>query len=322
MSTDDLPEAIATKARPVFRLRAITVDGEGFLPEGPTVGAVRASPRELSDRQKQDQKQELHRRNEWNRLDREYAEIDPRKGEAAGPPYWRGRFLEPFWNYFEALSWMIYRLPEKLHEITSRNYRSVNWYGGEDFEQRRREFLREWQLGTIKAFIRGSEIKPAAAVDPTSLTNDPDLVFQASTLTSRWPTDEVDSNTLQSPTVVAATVVERSVERRPDPIRVAKLSILHEMIDEGYRPRRGPHNNIKLELFSQMVESRYRNRSAMAGGKHQISEHETNRIGRGVKRIPPLHYFAKGTIRKDLRVLSRDPVYGPKLNSPACRPSP
>jgi hypothetical protein len=110
-----------------------------------------------------------------------------RENESIQPTNGRERFMEPFWNYFESLSWKISRLPENFRAITSDNYRRKLYYGGEEFERHKQEFRREWQLGTIKAFIRGREIQPAAAVDPTSLINDPDLVFQASTLIAKWP---------------------------------------------------------------------------------------------------------------------------------------
>jgi hypothetical protein len=114
--------------------------------------------------------------------------LNARESESVGPTNWPERFSEPFWNYFEALSWVTYRLPEKLHAITAESRRRSVFYGTEHSERLRKEFWREWHLGTIKAFIRGTEVLPAAAVDPR-IIEDVDLVFQASTLLAKWPVE-------------------------------------------------------------------------------------------------------------------------------------
>jgi hypothetical protein len=111
-----------------------------------------------------------------------------RQGESVTETNWRERFAETHWNYFESLSWATYLLPEKLHAITSSSRRSSVFYGTDQSDRLRKEFWREWRLGTIKAFIRGAEVLPAAAVDPR-IIEDIDLVFQASTILAKWPAE-------------------------------------------------------------------------------------------------------------------------------------
>ena len=115
-----------------------------------------------------------------------------RQGESVATTNWRERFADTHWDYFESLSWATYRLPEKLHAITSKSRRSSVFYGTDHSDRLRKEFWREWRLGTIKAFIRGAEVHPAAAVDPR-IIEDVDLVFEASTVLAKWPAEPSES---------------------------------------------------------------------------------------------------------------------------------
>jgi uncharacterized protein YjiS (DUF1127 family) len=154
---------------------------------------------------------------------------------------WQERFAEPYWDYYESLSLAMYQMPEKLHTITPDNYRREKWYGDEHFEQRRKEFLREWQLGTIKAFVRGTEVPPAAAVDPSRLIEDPDLIFDAKTIKAKFLTSGV-------PTAVADSVADPRMNKAKKKSKTSekldqKYKAIIETIEDGVRPI-GPHRNI------------------------------------------------------------------------------
>jgi hypothetical protein len=193
MSTDDLPKDHQSKVQQAGP--GLFLTGRQILSEEPlTRRAQPACPVLLSLSWREFQKEKLQQ------LDQDFSEVDrngaldrsipvglQNAGESGGQSSdWQVRFAKPYWTFHESFSLAVYRLPEKIHFITPDNYRRKKWYGGEQFEQRRQEFLTEWQHGTIKAFIRGKEVLPAAAVDPSSLINDPDLVFQSSTVIARW----------------------------------------------------------------------------------------------------------------------------------------
>lgn len=182
MSTDDLPEAIATKVRPVFRLRAMTVDDDkplsGFLPDGPDVaGAVRVSPQKPSERQKE----KLHRQKEWDRLDREYAEINLKKIASVQPeksgvyPAAAARSIE-YWTWHQVLSWIKHRCREKL-KVTG-----TSWYDDDD----RLRLTAAIQRGEINCFDPDSWLKVPQhrAFDRE---REPNVLFRADDVIALWP---------------------------------------------------------------------------------------------------------------------------------------
>jgi len=175
---------------------------------------------------------------------------------------WQERFAEPYWDFYESLSLAIYQMPEKLHAITPDNYRRKKWYSDEHFEQRRKEFLREWQLGTIKAFIRGKEVVPAAAVDPFRLIEDPDLVFEAATIKAKLlkaaeaPREAQSTDLLtisavdaQNPPALPGKVLEEETR--------LKLKAIVAFYQKGGRSK-GMYRNISSRSVSPETEFAYR----------------------------------------------------------------
>jgi hypothetical protein len=163
--------------------------------------------------------------------------FNARESEPIGSTNWLERFSEPFWNYFESLSWATYRLPEKLHAITAKSRRSSVFYGTEQSERLRKEFWRVWRQGTIKAFIRGTEVLPAAALDPR-IIEDADLVFEAVTLKAKWrPSVDVLIDGRSLLTSQDNPPLRDKKEVVLDPLTRSKLKAICAFLRRGDRPK-------------------------------------------------------------------------------------
>jgi hypothetical protein len=185
MSTDDLPEGRQGKvqqAGPGFRWRATTADGDKPLSVGladrlDIAVAVRVSPQEPSDRQKE----KLHRQKEWDRLDREYAKINLKNIASVQPvkfgvhPAAAPRSIE-YWTWWQVLFWIKHRCREKL-KVTG-----TSWY---DDDARLR----------LTVAIQRGEID---CVDPDSWLKvpqhrafdrerEPNVLFRADDVIALWP---------------------------------------------------------------------------------------------------------------------------------------
>jgi hypothetical protein len=191
MLTDDLPEdgrGQVQESGPGLFLTGQTLPGDTT-----TKKSQPACPVLLSSPSRDHQSEKLEQ------LDKDYAEQQKAKIEPEETTLrWRQRFSEPYWSFHESLSLAVHGVPQKLHAINSGNCRAVRFYGDKNCQLRHEEFLREWRLGAIKAFIRGEEILPAAAVYPARLLKDPDLVFDANTIKAKWLTADDEPNEIQS----------------------------------------------------------------------------------------------------------------------------